>query len=74
MNKNECEVCKSAIREKYKYHRFWKIMAIVFMCLTILFATLYFASGEIFKETINNDIEIVNEGDSNINDVTINNN
>ena len=74
MNKKELAVYKKAVKDKYKYHKLWKILAIVFMCLTILFATLYFASGDIFKKTINNDVEIVNENaDTNINTVEINN-
>lgn len=76
MDKKELEVIKDAIKEKYKYHKVWKILAIVFICLTILFGTLYFASGDVFRQTTNvnnNDVEIVNNGDSNENNVTINN-
>lgn len=74
MNNKELAVYKQAVKEKYKYHKMWKILAIVFMCLTILFGTLYFASGEVFKQTIENDVEIVNENsDTNINTVEINN-
>ena len=74
MNKKECEICQSVIKEKYKHYRLWRALAIIFMCLTILFATLYFGSGEVFKETVNNnEVEIINEGSSNDNNVTINN-
>lgn len=72
MNKQECEICQTAIKEKYKHYRLWRALAIVFISLTVLFATLYFLSGDVFKETIN-DVEIINEGGSNDNDVTINN-
>lgn len=74
MNKNECEICKTVIREKYKHFKLWRVLTIIFMVLTVLFATLYFASGEVFTETINNnDVEIINEGNNNDNDVIINN-
>lgn len=71
MDKKELEVINKAVKEKYKYHKVWKILAIVFMGLTILFGTLYFASGDVFRQTTN-DVEIVNNGDNN-NGVTINN-
>lgn len=75
MDKNELEVYKQAVKEKYKYYRLWKVLAIIFMCLSVLFGVLYFATGDVFKETINdNDVTIENNGDgSNTNDVTINN-
>lgn len=74
MDKKELEVINKAVKEKYKYHKVWKILAIVFMGLTILFGTLYFASGDVFRQTTkNNDVEIVNNGDSNNNGVYINN-
>ena len=73
MTKQELETYNKAIKEKYKFYKLWKILAIVFMMTTLLFAVLYFVSGDMFKETINNDVEIVNEGDSNDNYVTINN-
>lgn len=75
-DKQECEVCRKMTAEKYKHLKVWRILAIIFMCLTILFAVLYFGSGEVFKETINqNDVEIVNTGGSNNNNnnVVINN-
>ena len=72
MDKKELEIINKAIKEKYKYHILWKVLAIVFMCLTILFGTLYFASGDVFRQTTN-DVEIVNNGDNNKNGVTINN-
>lgn len=75
MDKNELEVYKQAVKEKYKYYRLWKVLAIIFMCLSVLFGVLYFATGDVFKETINdNDVTIENNGDgSNTNNVTINN-
>ena len=75
-DKKECEVCRKATAEKYKYFKVWKILAILFMCLTIVLAILYFGSGEVFKETINqNDVEIINTGgrNNNNNNVVINN-
>ena len=73
MDKKECQICKKAIKQKYRFFTLWKVLAIVFMCLTVLFATLYFASGDVFKQT-NNDVEILNEGDGgNNNSVVINN-
>ncbi|MBO7526830.1 MAG: hypothetical protein J6T74_02920 [Clostridia bacterium] len=74
MDKRELQVINKAVKEKYKYYKVWKILAIVFMGLTILFGTLYFASGDVFRQTTNNnDVEIVNNGDSNNNGVYINN-
>ena len=73
MDKNELEVYKQAVKEKYKYYRLWKVLAIIFMCLSVLFGVLYFATGDVFKETTN-DVSIENNGDSsNTNNVTINN-
>jgi hypothetical protein len=75
MDKNELEVYKQAVKEKYKYYRLWKVLAIIFMCLSVIFGALYFATGDVFRTTTN-DVEIVNnnEGDSNTNNsVTINN-
>ena len=66
MEKKELEVFNKVISEKYKYHKLWKFLAFIFMALTILFGTLYFATGEVFKETINNnDIKIINENSGN---------
>lgn len=75
MDKKELKVINDAIKEKYKYHKVWKILAIVFMCLTFLFGALYFASGDVFRKEVHNtnDVEIVNNGDSNNNGVYINN-
>ena len=73
MDKNELEVYKQAVKEKYKYHRLWKVLAIVFMCLSVIFGVLYFATGDVFKTTTN-DVTIENNGGgSNNNNVTINN-
>lgn len=73
MNKKECQICKKAIKQKYRFYTLWKVLAIVFMCLTVLFVTLYFASCDVFKQT-NNDVEILNEGDGNNNNNVIINN
>lgn len=74
MDKKELKIYQDAIKQKYKYHTLWKVLAIIFICLTILFASLYFGSGDLFKETINNDIEIINENSgNNSNNVTITN-
>lgn len=75
-NESNCEICQRLIHEKYKYHKLWKILAIVFIILTILFSILFFVNGDLFKKEIHNenDIEISNEGDGdNTNKVTINN-
>lgn len=70
MDKKECEVCSKMVKEKYKHYKTWRNLAIVFICLTVLFAILYFASGKMFVEkTIQNDIQIENEGGSNQNNV-----
>lgn len=74
MTNKEFEIYQKAIKEKYKHYKTWRILAIIFMCLTFLFAMLYFCSGDLFTETINNnEVEIVNEGGSNNNNVTISN-
>ena len=74
MDKNELQLYNQVIHEKYKHYRLWQVLAIVFMCLTILFSVLYFASGNIIEETINNnDVEVENNGESNNTNVTINN-
>lgn len=73
MDKNELEIYKQAVKEKYKHYRLWQVLAIVFMCVSVLFCVLYFATGDVFKETTN-DVVIENNGDgSNNNNVTINN-
>lgn len=73
MNKQEKAVYEKAVKEKYKHHKLWKVLALVFMGLTILFATLYFASGDVFRHTENN-VEIVNENaENNVNNVEIHN-
>lgn len=73
MKKDELKVINEAVKEKYKYHKVWKILTIVFICLAILFATLYFVSGDVFRQTTNQ-VEIVNNGDGdNTNSVIINN-
>ena len=74
MEQKELDIYNKMVRDKYKFYNVWRIMAIVFMCFTMLFAVLYFASGDVVKTTTNNnDVDIVNDGDSNKNFVTINN-
>ena len=70
MNEKECEVCTKMVKEKYKHYKTWRNLAIVFMCLTVLFAILYFASGEIAtSRTIEYDNKVIieNDGDNNTN-------
>lgn len=70
MNEKECEVCIKMIKEKYKHYNAWKVLAIVFICLTVLFAILYFASGDLMSSTTieyNNEVQIENDGDNNTN-------
>lgn len=74
MNKEELKVYNGAIKDKYKHYKLWKILAIVFMCITAVLAIAFIASGAIFTETTNvnnNDVEIINEGDSNTNNVVL---
>lgn len=74
MEQNELEIYQKMVRQKYKHFNLWRILAITFMILTVVFAILYFASGSIVTTETNNDVDIVNEaysyGNSN---VTINN-
>ena len=70
MNDNECKVCTKMMKEKYKHFKTWKTLAIVFICLTVLFAILYFANGDLFASTTieyNNEVEVKNEGGNNNN-------
>lgn len=70
MDNKECEVCKKMVKEKYKHYKTWKSLAIVFICLTVLFAILYFASGDLMSSTTiryDNDVKIENSGDNNTN-------
>ena len=70
MNSNECEVCTKMIKEKYKHYKTWRNLAIVFICLTVLFAILYIANGDLMSSTIikyENDVKIENEGGQNTN-------
>lgn len=52
MDEKECNVCKKFIKEKYKHYNTWKAIAIIFMCLTVLFAILYFTNSDIMTSTI----------------------
>lgn len=70
MNEEECKVCKKLTKEKYKHYRIWKILAIVFICVSVLFAVLFFASGKMFTSTVveyDNEVVVKNDGDSNTN-------
>ena len=70
MDSKECEVCTKMVKEKYKHYKTWRNLAIVFMCLTVLFAILYFASGDLMTSTTveyDNEVVIENGGDNNTN-------
>ena len=70
MDNKECEICTKMVKEKYKHYKTWRNLAIVFICLTVLFAILYFASGDLMKSTTveyENDVTIENGGDGNTN-------
>ena len=70
MDNKECEVCTKMVKEKYKTFKTWKVLAIVSMCLTVLFAILYFASGKMMvEETVENNIVVENADGSNENNV-----
>lgn len=70
MDSKECEVCNKMVKEKYKHYKTWKILAIVFICVAVVFAILYFASGKMFVEkTIENDIRIENTEGTNDNNI-----
>lgn len=70
MDNKECEVCAKMVKEKYKHYKTWRNLAIVFMCLTVLFAILFFANGNLMvEETIENNITIENADGSNENNV-----
>ena len=51
------------IKEKYKHYRAWQILAIVFICVSVLFAVLYFASGDMFVEEVTENEIFVKNGD-----------
>lgn len=72
MDNKECEVCAKMVKEKYKHYKTWKVLAIVFICLTVLFAILFFANGNLMvEETVENHITIENaDGDNQNNVVT----
>lgn len=71
-DKRECKICREEIKRKYKHYKLWKALAIVFICLTVLFGTLYFATGDVFRTTTN-EVEVINNGDSNYNQIDIEN-
>ena len=70
MNEKECEVCSKMVKEKCKHYKTRRNLAIVFMCLTVLFAILYFASGKMMvEETVENNILVENADGNNENNV-----
>lgn len=74
MNEKECEVCAKMVKEKYKYYKMWRNLAIIFICLTFLLAILLVANGDLFvKETIENNIIIDNASSENENNIVTGN-
>ena len=70
MDNKECEVCTKMVKEKYKHYKTWRNLTIVFICLTVLFAILYFASGKMMvEETIENNIVVENADGNNENNI-----
>lgn len=70
MDSKDCEICTKMVKEKYKHYKTWRNLAIVFMCLTVLFAILYFSSGKMMvEETVENNITIDNAEGENENNV-----
>lgn len=70
MDDKDCKVCAKMVKEKYKHYKTWKILAIVFICISVLLSILYFASGKMFVEkTIENDIIIENSDGNNENHI-----
>ena len=70
MNDKEREVFSYMVKEKYKYYKVWKTLAIVFMCISAILAILYFSSGYVFTSRIiksDNNVEIENDGSNNEN-------
>lgn len=68
-DKQECEVCKQMTREKYRKYGFWKALAIVFMCVSMVFIGLFVFSGDLFvEETVTQEIVIENGGNNNNNE------
>lgn len=70
MDNKECEVCSKMVKEKYKHYKTWKVLAIVFIFLSVLFAILFFANGNLFvSKTNENEITIRNGSGVNSNNV-----
>ena len=70
MDEKECKVCAKMMKEKYKHYKTWKILAIVFICISVALAILYFASGDLMTTRIveyDNEVVIENGGDNNTN-------
>lgn len=70
MDKKECEVCTKMVKAKYRHYKTWKVLAIVFILVSITFAILYFASGNMMVKEINeNDIRVENGDGINENNI-----
>lgn len=74
MDNKECKVCSKMVKEKYKHYNTWKVLAIVFICVSVVFAILYFASGDMFvKDITENDIVVKNGNGINENNIVTGN-
>lgn len=74
MDEKECEVCSRYVKEKYKHYNTWKALAIVFICVSVLFAILFFASGDLLvKDITENNIKIENADGNNDNNIVTGN-
>lgn len=69
INKTDCEICKKAIKQKYKNYTFWKALAIIFMVISFVFIGLFCFSGNLFVEETYTVENIIN-GDSDNNTQT----
>lgn len=70
MDEKECETCSRYTKEKYKHYLSWKITAIVFIFIAVLFVILYFASVKMFvEETVENNIVVENAEGNNENNI-----
>lgn len=70
MEEADCKVCKKFVKEKYKNYKIWRLIAIIFIILSVVLAILYFANGTVFTEkSIENNIKIENFDGQNENNV-----
>lgn len=70
MEETDCKVCKKFVKEKYKNYKIWRLTAIIFIILSVIFAILYFANGKVFTEkSIENNVKIENIDGQNENNV-----